>query len=103
MLPMGFGYVEGVMHDYVCHRTTTLFAALNVMNGRVLAQCRPRCRHQEFPEFQRAIDKAVLQELDAHCIADNYASPKHSKVRARLAQRLRWYMHFVPTYSSWLN
>ena len=51
----------------------------------------------------REIDKAVPQELDVHCIADNYASHKHPKVRAWLAQRPRWHMHFVPTYSSWLN
>lgn len=103
MLPMGFGYLEGVTHDYVRHGTTTLFAALNVLNGQVIAQCRPRHRHQEFLDFLRAIDKAVPQELDVHCIADNYASHKHPKVRAWLAQRPRWHMHFVPTYSSWLN
>jgi putative transposase len=103
MLPMGFGYVEGVTHDYVRHGTTTLFAALNVLNGEVLASCKPRHRHQEFLSFLREIDKAVPQDLDVHCIADNYASHKHPKVRAWLAQRPRWHMHFVPTYSSWLN
>jgi len=103
MLPLGLGYVEGVTHDYVRHGTTTLFAALNVMNGQVLAQCRPRHRHQEFLAFLRSIDKAVPPELDVHCIADNYASHKHPKVRAWLAERPRWHMHFVPTYSSWLN
>jgi len=103
MLPLGLGYVEGVTHDYVRHGTTTLFAALNVMNGQVLAQCRPRHRHQEFLAFLRHIDKAVPAELDIHCIADNYASHKHPKVRAWLAERPRWHMHFVPTYSSWLN
>lgn len=103
MLPMGLGYVEGVTHDYVRHGTTTLFAALNVLNGQVMAQCRPRHRHQEFLQFLRAIDKAVPEQLDVHCIADNYASHKHPKVRAWLAQRPRWHMHFVPTYSSWLN
>lgn len=103
MLPMGLGYVEGVTHDYVRHGTTTLFAALNVLNGQVMAQCRPRHRHQEFLAFLRAIDKAAPPELDVHCIADNYASHKHPKVRAWLAQRPRWHMHFVPTYSSWLN
>jgi putative transposase len=92
-----------VTHDYVRHGTTTLFAALNVMNGQVLAQCRPRHRHQEFLAFLRSIDKAVPPELDVHCIADNYASHKHPKVRAWLAERPRWHMHFVPTYSSWLN
>lgn len=103
MLPLGLGYVEGVTHDYVRHGTTTLFAALNVMNGQVLAQCRPRHRHQEFLAFLRSIDRAVPAELDIHCIADNYASHKHPKVRAWLAERPRWHMHFVPTYSSWLN
>jgi putative transposase len=103
MLPLGLGYVEGVTHDYVRHGTTTLFAALNVMDGQVLAQCRPRHRHQEFLAFLRSIDKAVPPELDVHCIADNYASHKHPKVRAWLAERPRWHMHFVPTYSSWLN
>ena len=103
MLPMGLGYVEGVTHDYVRHGTTTLFAALNVMNGQVITQCRARHRHQEFLDFLREIDKAVPPELDVHCVADNYASHKHPKVRAWLAQRPRWHMHFVPTYSSWLN
>ena len=103
MLPLGLGYLEGVTHDYVRHGTTTLFAALNVMNGQVLAQCRPRHRHQEFLAFLRSIDKAVPAELDVHCIADNYASHKHPKVRAWLPERPRWHMHFVPTYSSWLN
>lgn len=103
MLPMGFGYVEGVTHDYVRHGTTTLFAALNVLNGAVLAQCKPRHRHQEFLDFLLTIDKAVPAELDVHCIADHYASHKHPKVKAWLAARPRWHMHFIPTYSSWLN
>ena len=74
LLPMGLGYVEGVTHDYVRHGTTTLFAALNVLNGAVLAECKPRHRHQEFLGFLRAIDKAVPAELDMHCIVDNYAT-----------------------------
>lgn len=103
MLPLGLGYVEGVTHDYVRHGTTTLFAALNVLNGAILAECKPRHRHQEFLAFLRSIDKAVPAELDVHCIVDNYASHKHPKVKAWLANRPRWHMHFVPTYSSWLN
>ena len=103
MLPMGIGYSEGVTHDYVRHGTTTLFAALNVLDGTVLASCKPRHRHQEFLSFLREIDKSVPQDLDVHCIADNYASHKHPKVRAWLANHPRWHMHFVPTYSSWLN
>ncbi|MCQ4677929.1 IS630-like element ISRso5 family transposase [Ralstonia pseudosolanacearum] len=103
MLPMGLGYVEGVTHDYVRHGTTTLFAALNVLNGAVLAECKPRHRHQEFLAFLRSIDKAVPADLDVHCIVDNYSSHKHPKVKAWLAARPRWHMHFIPTYSSWLN
>jgi putative transposase len=103
MLPMGLGYVEGVTHDYKRHGTTTLFAALNVMNGAVLAECKPRHRHQEFLGFLRSIDLAVPADLDIHVIVDNYSSHKHAKVKAWLAQRPRWHMHFTPTYSSWIN
>lgn len=103
MLPLGLGYVEGVTHDYVRHGTTTLFAALNVLNGAILAECKSRHRHQEFLAFLRSIDKAIPADLDVHCIVDNYASHKHPKVKAWLAARPRWHMHFIPTYSSWLN
>jgi transposase len=97
MLPMGFGYVEGVTHDYERHGTTTLFAALNVLSGEVIAQCKPLHRHQEFLSFLRAIDKAVPADLEIHCIVDNYATHKHAKVKAWLAARPRWHMHFIPT------
>jgi putative transposase len=103
MLPMGLGYVEGFTHDYKRHGTTTLFAALNVLNGEVLTSCKPRHRHQEFLAFLRQIDKAVPAHLDIHCIADNYATHNHPKIKAWLAARPRWHMHFIPTYSSWLN
>lgn len=103
LLPMGFGYVEGVTHDYKRHGTTTLFAALNVLNGAVLTDCKPRHRHQEFLGFLREIDKAVPADLDIHCIVDNYSTHKHAKVKAWLADRPRWHLHFIPTYSSWLN
>ena len=103
LLPMGFGYVEGVTHDYKRHGTTTLFAALDVLTGQVLAECKPRHRHQEFLGFLRAIEAAVPPDLDVHLIVDNYRTHKHAKVRAWLAARPRWHLHFVPTYSSWLN
>jgi putative transposase len=103
MLPMGFGYVEGVTHDYKRHGTTTLFAALNLLDGSVLAQCKPRHRHQEFLSFLRHIEANVPGELDIHVVVDNYATHKHPKVRAWLAQRPRWHLHFTPTYASWLN
>lgn len=103
MLPMGFGYVEGVTHDYKRHGTTTLFAALNVLNGAVLASCKPRHRHQEYLSFLREIERAVPAALEIYCIADNYATHNHPKVKAWLAAHPRWTMHFIPTYSSWLN
>lgn len=103
MLPMGLGYVEGVTHDYKRHGTTTLFAALDVLTGAVLSTCKPRHRHQEFLSFLREIDKAVPEHLDVHAIVDNYSTHKHPKVKAWLAARPRWHLHFIPTYSSWLN
>jgi transposase len=103
LLPMGFGYVEGVTHDYRRHGTTTLFAALDLLDGTVLTQCRPRHRHQEFLGFLRTIDKTVPADLEIHIVLDNYATHKHPKVKAWLAARPRWHLHFVPTYSSWLN
>lgn len=103
MLPMGFGYVEGVTHDYKRHGTTTLFAALDVLTGAVLGTCKPRHRHQEFLSFLREIDRVVPDHLEIHAIVDNYRTHKHPKVNAWLAARPRWHLHFVPTYSSWLN
>ena len=76
LLPMGFGYIEGVTHDYQRHGTTTLFAALNVLDGAVIAQCKPRHCHQEFLAFLRHIGANV----PAHLVVDNYATHKHPKV-----------------------
>jgi len=103
LLPLGFDYAEGVTHDYVRHGTTTLFAALNVLDGSVIAQCKPRHRHQEFLAFLRTIEAAVPADLNIHLICDNYATHKHAKVKAWLAARPRWQIHFTPTYASWLN
>jgi putative transposase len=103
VLPMGLGYVDGITHDYKRHGTTTLFAALDVANGQVLAQCKARHRHQEFLAFLKSIDAAVPAELAVHLIVDNYATHKHPKVRAWLAERSRFQVHYTPTYASWLN
>ena len=103
LLPMGFGYVEGVTHDYVRHGTTTLFAALDVANGQVISRVRTQHRHQEFLDFLRQIDKQTPPDLDLHLIADNYITHKHAKVKAWLARNPRVHMHFTPTYSSWIN
>ena len=103
MLPLGLGYVEGVTHDYIRHGTTTLFAALDIMTGKVLAQCKPRHRHQEFLQFLQHIDAHVPRDLDVHLVIDNYATHKHIKVKRWLAARPRYHVHFTPTYASWLN
>ena len=103
VLPMGLGYVEGVTHDYVRHGTTTLFAALDTANGAVITQCKKRHRHQEFLAFLRHIDRNVPAQLDVHLIYDNYVTHKHPKVRAWLARRPRYHIHYTPTYASWLN
>jgi len=103
VLPMGLGYVEGVTHDYYRHGTTTLFAALDVVSGQVISQCKARHRHQEFLSFLRHLDNSVPKRLDVHLIVDNYATHKHPKVRAWLAARPRYHVHYTPTYASWLN
>ncbi|HUH02821.1 MAG TPA: IS630 family transposase [Kofleriaceae bacterium] len=103
LLPIGLGYVEGVTHDYLRHGTTTLFAALDIASGTVISQCKPRHRHQEFLAFLRHVDRNVPAEFDVHLIIDNYATHKHAKVKAWLAQRPRYHVHYTPTYASWLN
>lgn len=76
MRPMGFGYVEGVTHDYTRHWTTTLFAALNVLSGEIIARCKPH--HQEFiPQLPPRHQNAVPSDLYIHCIVDNYATHLH--------------------------
>ena len=103
MLPLGLGYVEGVTHDYRRHRTTTLFAALDVATGKVFAECKQRHRHQEFLSFLQQVDRSVPEDLDIYLIIDNYCTHKHSKVKKWLGQRPRFHVHFTPTYSSWIN
>jgi len=103
LLPMGFGYAEGVTHDYVRHGTTTLFAALDIATGKLLTQCKARHRHQEFLQFLRQIDANVPENLEVHLVVDNYATHKHPKVRRWLTARARYHVHYTPTYSSWLN
>jgi putative transposase len=103
ILPMGLGYVEGVTHDYFRHGTTTLFAALDIANGTVIGQCKPRHRHQEFLAFLRHIEASLQPKLDVHLIVDNYATHQHPKIRTWLAKRPRFHLHFTPTYASWLN
>jgi transposase len=103
VLPMGLGYVDGVTHDYYRHGTTTLFAALNILDGSVITQCKPRHRHQEFLSFLNHLDQAIPADLKVHLIADNYGTHKHAKVKAWLVRHPRYQIHYTPTYASWLN
>jgi putative transposase len=103
MLPLGLGYVQGITHDYYRHGTTNLIAALDVASGTVLAECKPRHRHQEFLAFLGYLDAQIPPDLEAHLIVDNYAAHKHPRVRHWLARHQRYHLHFTPTYASWLN
>jgi len=102
-LPLGQGHIATRTHDYYRHGTVTLFAALNYLNGKILAERAPRHRHQEWLQFLRKIEAAVPAELDVHLVLDNYATHKHPKVLGWLAKRPRFHLHFTPTSASWLN
>jgi transposase len=102
-LPLKPGKAGTWTHDYKRHGTTTLFAALNVLDGRVIGRCMTRHRHQEFIRFLNAIEREVPAGKVIHVILDNYAAHKHPKVRAWLARHPRWTFHFTPTSGSWLN
>ena len=102
-LPMKKGRAGTMTHDYKRHGTTTLFAALNVLDGTVIGRNMDRHRHQEFIRFLSAIEREVPAGKTIHAILDNYAVHKHPKVRAWLARHPRWTFHFVPTSCSWLN
>jgi transposase len=88
---------------YYRHGTITLFAALNYLNGKILAERAPRHRHQEWLKFLKGIDADTQGDLDVHLILDNYATHKHPKVLAWIARHPRFNLHFSPTSSSWLN
>ena len=103
LLPMGLGYVEGVTHDYIRHGTTTLFAALDVATGNVIARCKQHHRHQEYLDFLKHVDKNVPEDLDIHVVVDNYSPHKHANVKRWLSSHSRFHVHYTPTYSSWLN
>jgi transposase len=102
-LPMNKGRCGTMTHDYKRNGTTTLFAAMNVAEGKLIAQCMPRHRHQEWIKFLKLIDEQTPGHLDLHLIVDNYATHKHPKVKAWLKRHPRFHMHFIPTSSSWLN
>ena len=102
-LPLKKGRAATMTHDYKRHGTTTLFAALNVLNGQVIAQCQRRHRHTEWLKFLRQIDSETPKDKALHLICDNYATHKHPVVQRWLAKHPRFHMHFTPTSASWLN
>jgi len=102
-LPMKKGRAGTMTHDYKRHGTTTLFAALNILNGKVIGKCMPRHRQDEFLKFLKKIDKETPKKLDLHLIADNYGSHKTEKIKMWLKKHTRFKMHFTPTSASWIN
>lgn len=103
ILPLRPGLPERQTHDYERHGTTTLFAALNVLDGAVIGQCHPRHRHQEFLAFLAKIDASVQSNCAVHLVLDNYGTHKHPAVQNWFAARPRYHLHFTPTGSPWVN
>ena len=102
-LPMKKGRAGTITHDYKRHGVTTLFAALDVLEGKVIGQCMKRHRHQEFIRFLNVIDARVAKKRTVHVIVDNYAAHKHPKVLEWIENHSRFVFHFTPTSASWLN
>lgn len=102
-LPLKKGRCGTMTHDYKRNGTTTLFAALSMLDGKVIGGCMPRHRHQEWIKFLKVIEEQTPPGLDLHLIADNYNTHKHPKVKAWLKRHRRFHIHFIPTGSSWLN
>jgi len=103
ILPLAPGIPARQTHDYIRHGTTTLFAALSMLDGTVIGECMPRHRHQEFIKFLDKLDAETPKRKDLHLIVDNYATHKHSKVKSWQRRHPRFHFHFTPTSSSWLN
>jgi transposase len=103
MLPLRPGIPARQTHDYKRHGTTTLFAALNLLDGTVIGDCMPRHRHQEFIRFLQKVNVKTPTDLDLHLIVDNYGTHKHPRVKSWLRRHPRFVLHFIPTSSSWVN
>lgn len=103
LLPLRSGIPARQTHDYKRHGTTTLFAALNLLDGSVIGDCMPRHRHQEFIRFLQTINVATPSDLALHLIVDNYGTHKHPRVQSWLGRHPRFVLHFIPTSSSWVN
>ena len=103
VLPLKRGRCGTMTHDYTRNGTTTLFAALNVLDGTVHGTCMQRHRHQEWIAFLKLLDAEMPADRQLHLIVDNYASHKHPKVQRWIARHPRFHLHFTPTSASWLN
>jgi transposase len=102
-LPMKKGRCGTQTHDYKRNRTTTLFTTLSMLDGKVIGDCMRRHRHKEFIRFLKRIDSETPSGLDLHLIVDNYGTHKHRCIKSWLRRHPRFYLHFTPTSSSWLN
>jgi transposase len=102
-LPLGSGYIKTKTHDYYRHGTTTLFAALNYIDGKIISMTQQKHRHEEWLLFLKQIDKEVPEGLDLHLIVDNYSTHKHKNVKDWIEKHPRFHIHFTPTGSSWMN
>ena len=102
-LPLKKGRCGTMTHDYKRNGTTTLFAALSMLDGKVIGDCMPRHRHQEFIRFLKKIESETPSGLNLHLIVDNYGTHKHPRVKSWLKRHPRFQLHFIPTSSSWLN
>ena len=102
-LPLGIGHIRTKIHDYIRHGTITLFAALNYLDGKIIARTEKRHTHVEWLRFLKQIHRETPKELDLHLIVDNYCTHKHQKVKEWLNKHPRFHIHYTPTSSSWLN
>jgi transposase len=102
-LPLKKGRLQTMTHDYKRHGTTTLFSALNMLDGKVIGECHPKHRQEEFLAFMETVDRRTPRDEDIHVILDNYGSHKTERVKKWLEEHPRFHFHFTPTSASWLN
>ena len=102
-LPLGIGHIRTKTHDYFRHGTVTLFAALNYLDGKVIAHTAEKHTHRQWLSFLRTIDRETPPDLALHLILDNYGTHKHPAVKRWIARHTRFHLHFTPTSSSWMN
>jgi transposase len=102
-LPLGIGHIRTKTHDYIRHGTITFFAALNYLDGKIISRTEKSHTHVEWLRFLKQVDRETPKELDLHLIVDNYGTHKHDKVKQWVEKHPRFYIHYTPTSSSWMN